>query len=317
MTTLFVSTVGGPLHQLHQLVPRLAGVPTEERLWVTHDVAQSRSLLEGEQVIYVPYVRERNLVDVLANVPRALGTLRLRRVEAVVSTGSAIAVAYLGAAAAMRRRAIFIETAAFVTSRTRTARIVATIPSVETFVQWPSLANPRWSYRGSVFDGYQAERLGADAAVRRVVVTVGTSEQYGFRRLLERVCRIVPRGVEILWQTGCTDVTGLGIRADPWIAAEDLAQAMEVADVVVAHAGCGSALAALAAGRRPILVPRRGDQGEVGDGHQDQIATRLAASNLALARDVDVLQWEDFLEAAKWGVRRAVAPPPFDLSPRP
>ena len=72
---------------------------------------------------------------------------------------------------------------------------------------------------------------------------------------------LVPDGVDVLWQTGSTDVRGLEIDARPWLPSADLEAAIADADVVISHAGGGSALAALMNGRRPILIPRRADQG--------------------------------------------------------
>jgi UDP-N-acetylglucosamine--N-acetylmuramyl-(pentapeptide) pyrophosphoryl-undecaprenol N-acetylglucosamine transferase len=312
MTTLFVSTVGGPLQQLWNLAPRLRGIDTTDRLWVTHDVAQSRSLLAGEATIYVPYIKERDVLGVSRAFPTALRLIRAHDVTAVVSTGSAIAVAYLSAASLLRRRALFVETAALVTSRTRAARIVARLPGTEVFAQWPGLATGRWRHRGSVLDGFEALEA-RPAGVRRVVVTVGTSEEFGFRRLIERLAAVIPPGVEVLWQTGCTDVTGLGIEATPWVPASMLQDAMAEADVVIAHAGCGSALAALDVGRRPLLVPREPEWREAGDDHQSQLAHELTEVGLAASFSADALTWSDVCDASRWRVVQRTSPPPIDV----
>ena len=61
----------------------------------------------------------------------------------------------------------------------------------------------------------------------------------------------------MLWQTGDTDTSALGIDGYHAIPERELTQAMQEADVVVAHAGVGTALAALEVGKCPVLVPRR------------------------------------------------------------
>ena len=86
-----------------------------------------------------------------------------------------------------------------------------------------------------------------------MVVSLGTQDGYGFRRLLDRLVPIVPADAEVLWQTGGTDVTGLGIdgRASACRREEMAAGDPRAADVVVAHAGTGIALMALENGKLP------------------------------------------------------------------
>jgi UDP-N-acetylglucosamine transferase subunit ALG13 len=135
-----------------------------------------------------------------------------------------------------------------------------------------------------------------------------------FRRLLEKLVRIIPKGIDVVWQTGRSAVDGLGIDGVDYMPAPRLAQAMREADVVVSHAGCGSALAALGAGRCPILVPRDPARGEVIDGHQAEIAEWLAARKLAVTAPAEALAWEDLCRAAAMSVARIVNPPQFQLA---
>jgi UDP-N-acetylglucosamine transferase subunit ALG13 len=53
------------------------------------------------------------------------------------------------------------------------------------------------------------------------------------------------------------------------------------ARVVVTHAGAGSVITALSAGRRPIVVPRLRRYGEAVDDHQVEFGRSLAAAGLA------------------------------------
>jgi len=162
-------------------------------------------------------------------------------------------------------------------------------------------------------------------AVRRGVVTLGTAQEFPFRRLLETLAPVLGPGgaleatagepVQTLWQTGGTPVDGLGIRARAWLAADELARSLAEADVVVTHAGVGSALAALLAGRCPVLVPREVGRGEVGDDHQQQLARELSDRGLAIHRRVDQLTVDDLLLAASRRVVRVDRPPTFELSP--
>ncbi len=152
------------------------------------------------------------------------------------------------------------------------------IRSIQTFTQYPSWANARWQFRGSIFDEFvPSERPSAAPEPRTAVVTVGTQEGgYPFERMLRAVMPLVADFDEVLWQTGDADVSGgLGIHGIASLPHEDLSSAMARADVVVSHAGVGSALTALRAGKHPILVPREAEHGEHVDDHQVQIAREL------------------------------------------
>ena len=111
-------------------------------------------------------------------------------------------------------------------------------------------------------------------------MTVGTNH-FDFRRLVERVLAVVPAGVEVVWQTGWTDTSGLAVDAHVLMASEELSANMRSADLVIAHAGAGSAISAMRAGHRPVLVPRQARHGEHVDNHQVQIAAELGRQGLA------------------------------------
>jgi len=152
---------------------------------------------------------------------------------------------------------------------------------------------------------------------RRAVVTLGAHRGYGFRRLLERLVKVLPPETEVLWQTGATDTRGLGIKAHEAIPATELNAAMAEADVVISHAGIGSTLCAFDAHRCPLIVPRRAAHGEHVDDHQTEIARRLGDTGLVVARSVEDLEHEDLLEAASRKIARATRPPAFQLSTAP
>jgi UDP-N-acetylglucosamine transferase subunit ALG13 len=157
-----------------------------------------------------------------------------------------------------------------------------------------------------VFDGFQViERTGeaaASTAIRRAVVTLGTQPDYGFRRLIVRLVELLPRNAEVLWQVGNTDVGGLGIDALQWVDQATLNRALAEADLVVAHAGIGSAISALEAGRLPVLVPRRRAYREHVDDHQQLLAAALSSRALAVVREVDDLTTVDLGMAARMSV---------------
>ena len=324
MTTLFLCTIGGHLEQLNALAGRIpADGPS---VWVTHDNYQSRALLAGRDVEFVPYVRERNVPDVVGCIPSAHDVWRRRSVTRVVSTGAGIALGYLPYLAARGVRCHYVESAARVTGPSRTGRVLEHVPGIRRYTQHAAWAGPRWHHRGSVFDDYEpAGGRRPPSGVLRVVVTLGTAEDYPFRRLVERLVPLLaPDGdlarrtglpVDVLWQTGCTPVGHLPIAAVPFLSGEKLATAVADADLVVSHAGVGSVLTALAAGHRPVLADRSAALGEFRDDHQHQIAVELQRRRLAVHRAPGELTVGDLVIALSSGVRRAGAPPPFELLP--
>ncbi|HEX4102582.1 MAG TPA: glycosyltransferase [Pseudonocardiaceae bacterium] len=322
MTTLFVATTGGHLTQLDSLASRIP--PNGDALWVTHANEQSRSMLADRDVEYVPYVGVRNVGDVLRCIPDARRLLERRKVTRAVSTGSGIALGYLPYLAARGVECHYIESATRVSGPSLTGRVLQWVPRVRTYTQYQSWADQRWSYAGSVFDGYESVPLTrVPDAVLRVVVTVGAATQYPFRRLFEHLAPLLAAEgalaqatglpVEVLWQTGDTPVDDLPIRATPVLPAAELGAAQGKADIVISHAGTGSALAALNAGRYPILATRDSTRGEQVDDHQTQLATELARRGLAMHRDAQEITIADMIETLDISVRRTASPPPFEL----
>ena len=322
MSTLLVASTGGHLKQLYRLHKRLEGIEGPFH-WATFDTPQSRSLLAEESVDFVRFVGGRDPLNMLSNAPAANRILREHRIHTVVSTGSAVALPFYAIARARRLRCHYIESAARSDGPSATARMISRIPGVMLYAQYPAWADARWQYRGSVFDSFVPVVGGtADAApeIRKVVVTLGTFRDYQFTRLVRRLLEILPPEAEVLWQTGDTDVSELGIEGHHAIPERDLSQAMREADVVVAHAGVGTALAALEIGKLPVLVPRRLSHGEHVDDHQIQITSELGRRGLALAVEADDLGLEHLVAAARNRVATLPEDPPFvtrDAASRP
>ncbi|HEV7492695.1 glycosyltransferase [Baekduia sp.] len=316
MTSLLVAASGGHLAQLHRLARRLDAIE-EDRVWVTFDGPQSRSLLEGEKVVFVPYVGPRDLRMALRNTWRARKILTEYEPNAVVSTGSAVAMSFLPLARLRGIPTIYVESAARADGPSLTGRLLQRVPGVQRFSQYRMWADDTWRYVGSVFDGFKPVPATAPPVGRplKIVVTFGLIEGYGFRRLVERLLAILPADAEVLWQVGDTDMTGLTMtacRSLPWL---DLTVAMKEADVVVAHTGIGSAIDAMECGKCPVLVPREARHGEHVDDHQRQIAAELAAAGLAIYRSAEELTFGDLRAAMEVRVEELSDPPMIHTLP--
>jgi UDP-N-acetylglucosamine transferase subunit ALG13 len=194
--------------------------------------------------------------------------------------------------------------------------MAARLPRTRLYTQHRSWADENWRYGGSIFDTFTAVP-GPARPVRRVVVTLGTHPRYTFPRLLHRLVDVLPPGLDVLWQVGTTRIDRMpaGARAEVPIA--ELRQAMREADVVVSHAGVGSALAAMQAGHRALYVPRRRAHGEHVDDHQVAMARELASRDLVVAREADQITFADLETAAAWSVQASSRVQPFCLTPVP
>ncbi len=313
MSTLLVSSVGGHLADLYCLLPRLQGID-EDRVWVTFDTPQSRSLLAGEEVVYVDYTGPRDIKNVLRHTLVARRLFRGRHpFSTVVSAGSGVALSFLPIGRARGAACHYIECSARAMDPSVTGRLLSRVPGIHLYAQYEDWAKPPWTYAGSVLDTFVRGESVEDSTIRRAVVTLGTMEDYEFRSLVERALAVLPSDAEVLWQVGCTDVSDLPIHAHRQLPAGELQEAIEAADVVIAHAGCGSSVSALEAGKTPVLVPRRRSHGENVDDHQLLIADELDKRKLAVVRSVEDLTLDDLLLAARGRVLVDPHPAPFSL----
>lgn len=310
--TLFTASGGGHLAELVTLSRRLPFDPGFTT-WFTQDTAQARSILAGEQVVWAEPAPPRDWQAALRNARLAGAMARRFRFDVAVSTGASMAVSALPAAQLYGAKGIYIESAARVEGPSVSGRILAAYPGTKTFSQHPSWVGGRWSYAGSVFDSFETAPEAAVSRLRRVVVTLGSQRDYPFHRLVERLASVLPGTTEVLWQTGSTDGGRHGIQGLEFVPSDVLDAAMAEADLVVAHAGVGSALAAFGSGRHPLLVPRRASHGEHVDDHQVQIAAELRRRGLATVCDADELTLDVLLDAARQSIVTLLDPPPLDL----
>jgi UDP-N-acetylglucosamine transferase subunit ALG13 len=312
MTTLLVASTGGHLAELHDLAPRLG---ITDRRWVTFDSPQSRSLLADEDVVHVPPATSRDLAGVVKDLLVARRMFRRDNYERVISTGASVAAAFFVPAWRAGVPSCYIESATRTRGPSLTGRLVARVPGTRLFTQYPSWSDSRWRYGGSVFDAFTAVPVAQPRPVQKVVVTLGTHQRYRFPRLLNRLVGILPASLDVLWQVGATQIDRMPAGARRQVPIGEMRAAMAEADVVISHAGVGSALAAMQAGHRALYVPRRSAHGEHVDDHQVEMARELEERGLVVARDADVVTLADLELTAAWRVQASPAVAPFMLAP--
>jgi UDP-N-acetylglucosamine transferase subunit ALG13 len=300
------------LAELHQLAQRFG---ESERTWVTFDTPQSRSLLDGEEVLYAPPATSRDLIGTARNARFARSLFQSSRFDHVVSTGAAVAVAFLPYARKYGFTAHYIESATRLVGPSLTGKLVAAIPErgIHLYTQHEYWSNNRWRFAGSVFDDFEALPR-PERDIRSIVVSLGTHRTYGFARAVRRLAEIIPSHVNVLWQAGITEVRGLDVPLRDVVPVEELQAAIEDADAVVTHAGVGSALTTLKAGKMPVYLPRRRSHREHVDDHQVELARELHGRGLAIWREADEVTWEDIRAATERHVVYEPGSVPFRLS---
>lgn len=117
-----------------------------------------------------------------------------------------------------------------------------------------------------------------------IFVTVGTSDQ-PFDRLIEGVAALAAEE-ELIVQCGASAIRPSGAECAVFLDYESVLEHMRRARAVVTHAGVGSIMAALSAGKRPFVVPRLRELGEAIDDHQLELGAKLDRAGLVvLVRD--------------------------------
>lgn len=281
------ASTGGHLAQLSRMALRFAMSPRE---WLTFDHVQSRSLLEFEKVTYVPFIKSRDALGLIRSLPRTVRAVFRSEAETFISTGAAIALIVIPLARLRGKRAIYIESVSRFDGPSLTGRILRIVtPKAEFFTQHERWSDENWRYEFSLLEDYSVEKI-ATGTPRNFFVTLGTIRGYEFQSLLTAVRALLPQDAHIKWQVGETHPpSDLDGEISQFLDGTEMEEAALRADVVISHAGVGSALWLLDLGICPVLVPRRASRGEHVDDHQEQIARELAARGLAVSAESETL----------------------------
>lgn len=304
-----VASGGGHLTQLKLLQDRLRP-PAEDPIWVTYRLAQTQSLLTGEEVYWGFHPTTRSLKNAARNYALARRLFADHHIVQVVSTGAALAVPFMVRARQSGVPCHYIESATRVSEPSVSGRILERVPGVRLYAQYADWERRRWGYAGSVFDGFRRqEDARLTPPIRSAFVSLGT-QRYSFDALVARARNILRDVETVVWQLGATAAPAhLAGEVHRNLPAGQQEALLAESDVVIGHCGTGLALSALHAGKVPILVPRRAAEREHVDDHQRATAAELRDRGLAVVRDVDNLDETAIEEAARASVRHGYAPP--------
>lgn len=294
---MLVASAGGHLTQLLRLRERL-GLSPDRCLWVTYDTPQARELAATEPVIFGHGPSTRSVRAAVGNHRLAKDVVAPAHIERMVSTGAGIAVPLLLRAARCNIPAEYVESATRVDGPSLSGRILERVDGVRCASQWP-WTRSGWESAPCVFDAFTAHTAPAPLhRPRQVLVTLGTHPRYRFDRLVAAVQRVLAPSDEVVWQTGATPPPGDARRVLSRVAPAEFHRRVAASDVVIGHAGIGTALTALMNGKWPILVPRQAAYHEHVDDHQSVVAGELQRRGLVLSREAGDLSPSDLTVAA-------------------
>jgi beta-1,4-N-acetylglucosaminyltransferase len=146
---MLVCSSGGHLLQMVGLRDAWNG---GERVWVTFDKADARSLLREERVHYAFGPTNRNIPNLLRNVRLAWRLVRAERPRALITTGAGVAVPFAWTARMLRIPVIYVESFTRIDGLSLSGKLIK--PAAQRmYVQWPELAetSPRLHFAGNLF----------------------------------------------------------------------------------------------------------------------------------------------------------------------
>jgi beta-1,4-N-acetylglucosaminyltransferase len=147
---LIVCSTGGHLLQMQEL--REAWEPFQ-RVWVTFDKSDSRSLLRDERVLHAFGPTNRNIPNLLRNLRLALGVLRRERPSAILTTGAGVAVPFAWIGKLLGIPTIYVESVTRIEGLSLSGRMIRPVAR-RMYAQWPELAEPsagRIRFAGNLF----------------------------------------------------------------------------------------------------------------------------------------------------------------------
>lgn len=126
-----------------------------------------------------------------------------------------------------------------------------------------------------------------------IFVTMG-SQKFQFDRLLKALDDLAANGnlsEEIIAQSGACTYQPRFIRCEPFMDSERFDECLKKAELIIAHAGTGTVIKAVKAGKKVVVVPRLARFGEHVDDHQTEIAEMFGEMDLIVCcSDCDELE---------------------------
>lgn len=114
-----------------------------------------------------------------------------------------------------------------------------------------------------------------------IFVTVG-SQKFQFNRLLKKIDELIENNTineEVFAQIGLSNYTPKNYKFVEFISQEEFKKNIEKAELIITHAGTGSIINSIKAGKKVIGIPRLSKYGEHVDDHQIQLINEFKELN--------------------------------------
>lgn len=106
------------------------------RVWITFDKPDARSLLVDERVVFAHGPTNRNVPNLLRNIRLAARVLHLTRPSAVLTTGAGVAVPFAWIARLRGVPVAYVESFTRIEGLSLSGRLISPIAE-RLYVQWP------------------------------------------------------------------------------------------------------------------------------------------------------------------------------------
>jgi UDP-N-acetylglucosamine transferase subunit ALG13 len=279
---------GGHLELLAALVPAYAEIA---HLFITPVGGLPDQLAASGHRVARLVNPHRNPARLPRNVAQALALVAREHPRVVLTSGAGLTVPFCLAAKARGARLIFIETMARVHGGSATGRLLYRVAD-RFLVQWPELlaVYPRAELCRPVL----LEPILSRAAEPRGGTLIMTGNHTDrFDRLLELADLAASRGLlpePIVAQDATSSYRPVNFEVVPRLAFDELQKHVADSRVIISHGGAGFISATVRAGRKPLVLPRRGSLGEHVDDHQVAMVAKLASLGLVVSLDATPLE---------------------------
>ena len=285
---------------LEQALRRTAQLELQNQIkFFTPRNSQSESKLKDYKHYYVHNVGSRDIIGLFRAGAQLFQLLRKRDFDYVLSTGAGVAIACAVVCKLRKIDFYYIESIARQNEPSMTGRILEKFKSVKLYSESKNFDSRRWSKIESFFSDYEmSEELEVVSTPTslKIFITVGTVHKFQFKRLVDLVESVLLTSDSVVWQVGNLESAIKSGQVHKEMTDAEFSKNIRSADVVISHAGVGSILNTLDAGRYPILIPRLSKHNEHIDDHQFEIASLVASFNLAQVV-TDKLTREDLITA--------------------
>lgn len=277
---------GGHFRQLLDLDPAFSD---QTCFYITEPTALGVSIKTSRPVFFVPHVAlgQARLGSPIAmvfaavrNAWQSFGIIWRERPDVVLSTGAGSMAFAMLWGRLFGAKIILIDSFARFLAPSAFAKIVSPIAH-HRIAQSVGAADGRADIK--VFDPFRSLDLPRPEKRALLFATVGAT--LPFDRLVDYVADATCRGLtpkELVLQVGNGGRQPVGMNAVESLPFTEVKELLQVANVVVCHAGTGSLITALREGCHVITVPRTFALREHYDDHQSEIAEAFSARGLVL-----------------------------------